>query len=152
MKLLIIFFTITIIYGCNKLVEIEVKQCNSEDLYLIIDKQDSIYKMYNDNKYRYSIGKIINCNKEGIWEEYITDENRLDFKWTYKNNKRNGIYYGYTITGKIETVGYYTDDKLDGVLVYYNLNNKIEKIEHWAPIKGIAGTSKLTYRKMINTK
>lgn len=94
-------------------------------------------------------GKLINSKCEGIWKEYITDDNRLDFKWSYKNNLKDGIYYGYTLTGKVETVGHYKNNQLSGVLVYFDLNQKPEKVQVWKEIKNSEGASELVYEEKI---
>lgn len=111
--------------------------------------KDSTAIIFLDNDYRYMTGKFINSKCEGVWKEYITEDNRLDFKWTYKNNLREGIYYGYTLTGKIETVGHYKNDQLSGVLVYFDLKQRPEKVQVWKGITDREGASVLVYEKKL---
>lgn len=105
---------------------------------------DSTAIIYIDNAKTYMTGKLINQQREGFWNEYITSDNELDFKWSYKNDIREGIYFGYYLTGKIQTIGYYKNDVLNGPLVYFDLKGRPEKIELW---EGDGGCSVLMFSK-----
>jgi antitoxin component YwqK of YwqJK toxin-antitoxin module len=94
-------------------------------------------------------GKLINSKREGVWKEYITSDNRLDIKWTFKNDLKDGIYFGYTYTGKIETVGHYRNDQLSGVLVYFDLKKKPEKVQIWKGLKDNEGASVLVFEEKL---
>ena len=96
-----------------------------------LDPIDSTAIIYFDNDRTYMTGKLINQKREGFWNEYITKDDELDFKWTYKNDIRDGRYFGYYLTGNIQTIGYYENDELSGPLVYFDLKGKPEKIEIW---------------------
>ncbi len=111
--------------------------------------KDSNAIIYFNNNETYMIGKLINSKREGVWKEYLTKENELNFKWSFKDDIKDGIYFGYTLTGKIETVGYYKNDQLNGTLVYFDLKQKPEKVQVWKGIENADGASELILEKKL---
>ena len=114
-----------------------------------IDKDDSTAVVYSKNGQTYMSGKFINQKKAGIWTEYLAKSNDKIFEWTYVNDKKEGLFRGYTMTGKIQTIGYYREDKLDSVLVYFNLEGRPKKVEVWKADPNTEGTSDLIFSKDI---
>ncbi len=130
--------------NCNYANPKKINYCK-EEVYLLEEVNgDSIFKIIDEKNSTYMIGKIKNCNREGIWHEYLIEDNNLSYKWTYKNDLRNGIYFNYTITGKVQSIGYYKNDQLDGVLVFFDLKNKLEKFQYW---RSADGFSELVFTK-----
>ena len=113
---------------------------------------DSSAIIYFDNKERYMTGKLLNMRRDGIWKEYTSDGNEKTFEWTFKNDLKEGVYYGFYMTGKIETVGSYKNDKLNSYLLYFDLKGKPEKIQFWDGLDGLDGCSVLTYSKDFRVK
>lgn len=110
---------------------------------------DSCAIIYLDNNERYLTGKLKNSKPEGTWKEYITKDNELSFKWSFKNGIKDGTYFGYTLTGKIETVGNHKDDMLDGTLVYFDLKFRPKKVQVWKGVDRAGGYSVMTFEKML---
>lgn len=143
---------LTIVTSCgdrpNDLNYIDIHD-NNNNVICKYNPIDSNAIIYLDNNERYMIGKLINLKQEGVWKEYITEDNQLDFKWTFKNNVKDGIYFGYTLTGKIETVGHYKNDQLNGVLVYFDLKQNPEKVQVWKGLQNIDGASEMILEKKL---
>lgn len=133
------------LYSCEYYSAEKIVECGTDNLYYLgKDKGISIFKIIYRDNLSYMIGNLVNCKREGIWMEYSSNDNSLRYKFTYSNDRRNGIFYSYTISGKIQTVGRYKDDQFDGPLIYFDLNNKIEKIEYW---RTLGNSSELIYAK-----
>ncbi len=131
-KSAVIFFIGLFTFGCSgRQDNLDYSEIVDKDKNVVckINPTDSSSIIYLDNTYM--IGKLLNMNREGLWTEYSQDDNEPVFKWTYKEDKRNGIYYGYTATGKIWTLGYFKNDALDSFLLYFDLSGRPEKIEYW---------------------
>ena len=47
------------------------------------------------------------------------------YKWTDKDDKREGIAIGYYENGNLKDKGYYKNDKLDGVVLKYRKNGTL---------------------------
>ncbi|HRG00157.1 MAG TPA: hypothetical protein PKZ75_03510 [Bacteroidia bacterium] len=150
-KLLYLIITFTII-GCsdrpNTFYYVDIYDKN-ENVVLKYNPKDSNAIIYLDDNFRYMTGKLLNSKREGVWKEYITSDNTLDFKWTFKNDIKDGLYFGYTLTGKVETVGHYKNGQLSGVLVYFDLKQKPEKVQVWKGIKDAEGASVLMFEKKL---
>ena len=94
-------------------------------------------------------GKLIDLKQEGAWKEYISNDNELSFKWSFKNGVKEGVYFGYTLTGKIETVGNYKNDMLDGTLVYFDLQFRPKKVQVWKGVERAGGYSVMTLERVL---
>lgn len=151
-KFLLLTTILTIVTSCddkpNTLNYIDIHDHNN-NVICKYNPKDSNAIIYLDNNERYMTGKLINLKQEGIWKEYTTENNVLDFKWTFKNNVKDGIYFGYTLTGKIETVGHYKNDQLNGVLVYFDLQQKPEKVQIWQGLPNVDGASEMVLEKKL---
>jgi antitoxin component YwqK of YwqJK toxin-antitoxin module len=96
------------------------------------------------------IGHIVNQHRQGSWTEYSISDNSKTFEWTYENDILHGPYRGYTLTGKIESIGSYKKGKLDGVLVYFDLNGRPKKVELWKGDDQLANSSTLVFEKQLS--
>ena len=132
------------IYNCSHPIGKKIPLCGSHVYFLKEVKGDSIFKIVDKNNLSYMIGKIKFCLRVGSWEEYSIKDNELMYKWTYKNDLRNGIYIDYFKDDLINAVGNYKDDNLNGLLVFFNYKRQVSKIEYW---KERGGMSELIYSK-----
>ena len=144
----LIILTFTNCNGPNTFNYIDLNDKNGNFL-CKLNPVDSTAIIYIDNERTYMTGKLVNQQREGFWNEYITKNDELDFKWSYKNDIREGRYFGYYSTGKIQTIGYYKDDGLNGPLVYFDLKGRAEKVELW---EGNGGCSILLFSKDLRVK
>ena len=152
MKLLFLTTILTIVTSCDdgpntwNYIDIHDKNNNVICKY---NSKDSNAIIYLDNNKRYMTGKLIDLKQEGAWKEYISNDNELSFKWSFKNGVKEGVYFGYTLTGKIETVGNYKNDMLDGTLVYFDLQFRPKKVQVWKGVERAGGYSVMTLERVL---
>lgn len=115
-------------------------------------KLDYVFN-YPDGK-KYSVGKIIDGNHEGLWtyydrygniektEKYLKDQivdtvysyyanGQLRKMFCYKDGVANGMYLQYSIFGDLIQEGYYKDDNLDREWYTYNLDGSLENENYY---------------------
>jgi hypothetical protein len=126
--------------GKIKLEMIYINDSLTGKIYSYYENGDSEYevnsenweaKWYSKDRKTYMIGKLIDFKREGIWTEYLKKGDIKLYTWNYKNDSKNGKYYGFWNENKIKLVGNYKNDLIDGYLVFFDLNGKIDRIEFW---------------------
>ncbi len=78
-------------------------------------------------KGRYNKKLIMN----GVWEDWLTEENYKRFDWTFKNNIEDGPYTAYRRDGSIEAKGFYKNGALSDTLKMFDLKGQLQEMEIW---------------------
>ena len=67
----------------------------------------------------------------GVWEDWLKEENYKRFDWTYKDNIKDGPYTAFRKDGSIEAKGFYKNGALSDTLKVYDLKGQLQEMEIW---------------------
>ena len=145
LSILVFLLTITI---CKSQETKEVKNSIGEknEIYNVLKSDPEIkqgkYQLTWNWKYYNSIaeeGNFENNRKAGIWKEYYRfrekyDENdmRVKYLWTYKNDKRNGLFVEFSYNKDTIQVGRFAEDKKTGIWKRYENGELVEHYDYSA--------------------
>lgn len=87
-------------------------------------------------------GDTLNCvdnndKKQGRWAIHVDEvrgEPGYEEEGIYKNNRREGLWRTYTLTGDISGVEFYKWGLKDGVCQYFGMNGTLLREESWRAI------------------